>query len=234
MELLHKDRIPPTAIDQLRRLCRLLDRSLSSLNGVILHGSAATSGFESTRSDLDVFAIVDKRDLDHQEMSQVGTGILAISGDPHPLEFSIVARHSLVNWQHPCPHLMHFGEEKRARYEQGVFGPQSPTDEDLTMHMVVARRRGIDLLGTFPVTELPMIPRTEFLKAILSDFVWAQNQDEDLADYVLSNACRTRAFLREGLVLSKAEGRQWCAERGIDPATIVAEVTAELQREVVP
>ena len=234
MELRTDDRIPPTAIDQLRRLCSLLRRALSSLNGVILHGSAATSGFEPTRSDLDVFAIVDKSDLDHHEMSQVGTGILSISGDPHPLEFSIVARHSLVDWQHPCPHLMHFGEEKRARYEQRIFTPQSPTDDDLTMHMVVARSRGIDLLGTFPVTRLPEVPRTEFLEAVLGDFVWARNQNEDLRGYMLSNACRTRAFLREGLVLSKVEGRQWCEERGIDPATIVAEVTEELQRELAP
>ncbi|XOV88807.1 MAG: aminoglycoside adenylyltransferase domain-containing protein [Pseudomonadota bacterium] len=227
--LCSEDKIPATAVDQLRRLCTLLSNSLVSLRGVILHGSAASSGFEPTRSDLDVIAIVDNS-LDNQQLLQVGTGILQISGAPHPLEFSIVSLDALTNWRHPCPHLMHFGEEMRSRFEKRLFKPESHTDEDLAMHMVVARSRGIDLLGNFPVSQLPEVPRSDFLAAVLSDFEWAQNQDKDLSDYILSNACRTLAFLRDGLVLSKSEGRQWCKERGIEEAKLVAEVTRELQQ----
>ena len=197
---------------------------------MILHGSAASSGFDPARSDLDVFAIVDEK-LDEKQFARVGSVILSISGDPHPLEFSIVTLDSLVNWKRPCPHLMHFAEKKRSRFEEGMFTPESPTDDDLTMHMVVARSRGIDLLGTFPVTDLPEIPRSEYLAAIEGDFEWAQSRDEDLADYVFSNACRTLAFLRDGLVLSKSEGRRWCEERGIEESNIVAVVIKALQGE---
>jgi predicted nucleotidyltransferase len=74
-ELRHEDRIPSTAIDQLQRLCDLLCQSLSTLCGVILHGSAASAGFEPDRSDLDVLAIVNAVP-DEQELIRVGEGIL--------------------------------------------------------------------------------------------------------------------------------------------------------------
>ena len=228
-----RDQIPPSAVDQLQRLCGLLRQSLPTLGGVILHGSAASSGFEPDRSDLDVLAVV-KADPEKQDLAQVGKGILMISGDPHPLEFSIVSYHALVNWQHPCPHLFHFGEEHRERFESARFLPQSPTDDDLAMHLVVARARGIDLTGTFPVNELPQIPRSDYLSAILSDFEWAQDQDEDLSGYVFSNACRTLAYLKDEVILSKTEGRQWCADRDIDTATVVENVTRELRQIETP
>lgn len=231
MELHQEDLIPLSAVNQLRLLCSLLKESFPSLEGVILHGSAATSGFDANRSDLDVFAIVDC-DPELHQLAQAGAGILQISNAPHPLEFSVISMRHLECWKHPCPHVMHFGEDMRKRYQQGQFAPQSLTDDDLTMHMVVARSRGIDLLGTFPVSKLPMVPRTDFLTAVLSDFEWAYKQQEDLGSYVLSNACRTLAFLRDGVVLSKSEGRLWCEERGIEIDNIVAEVMNELRREV--
>ncbi len=85
-------------------------------------------------------------------------------------------------------------------------------------------------MGTFPVRELPEIPRYDYLAAILSDFEWARDRDEDLSDYVFSNACRTLAYLKEDVILSKSEGRQWCADRGIDATTVVENVTRELRR----
>lgn len=228
-ELRHKDQIPPSAIDQLQRLCTLLRHSLPTLRGVILHGSAASAGFEPGRSDLDVLAIVNA-DPDKQELDRVGKGILMISGDPHPLEFSIVSHHAMANWQHPCPHLFHFGEGHRERFESAQFQPQSPTDDDLAMHLVVARARGVDLTGTFPVSELPEIPRSDYLAAVLVDFEWAQARDEDLSDYLFSNACRTLAYLKDEVILSKSEGRQWCADRGIEATTLIETVTRELRR----
>ncbi len=230
-KLRYEHRIPSSAVEQLRRLCDLLRKSHPSLAGVILHGSAATSSFEPGRSDLDVLAIVNT-DPGHDALACIGQGILAISDDPHPLEFSIISSKSLLNWQHPCPHLLHFGEEKRSAYEAGLFAPATPTDEDLTMHLMVARERGIDLLGTYPELNLPEIPRIDYLSAILSDFRWAMRQDESLSDYAISNASGTLAYLRDGVILSKSEGRQWCADRGIDTAELVAIVMEELQREI--
>lgn len=154
-----------------------------------------------------------------------------ISSDPHPLEFSIVSRHALVNWQHPCPHIFHFDEGHRERFESARFLPESQADEDLAMHLVVARARGVDLTGTFPTSELPEIPRSDYLAAVLKDLEWAQDRHEDLSDYVYSNACRTMAYLKDEVILSKSEGRQWCTDRGIDASTVVENVTRELRRD---
>jgi streptomycin 3"-adenylyltransferase len=228
-ELHRKQDTPPSAVGQLQRLCDLLRQSLPELVGAILHGSAASAGFEPDRSDLDVLAIV-STDPDKQKLVQVGKGILMISNDPHPLELSIVSHGALVSWQHPCPHLFNFGEDHRERFESSQFLPQSPTDDDLAMHLVVARARGIDLTGTFPVSGLPEIPRSDYLSAVLSDFEWAQDRDEDLSEYLFSNACRTLAYLEDEVILSKSEGRQWCANRGIDTATVTENVIRKLRR----
>lgn len=221
-------RTPADTVAQLRRLCDLLRESLPTLNGVVLHGSAATAGFEPQRSDLDVLAIVSSNPGE-PELAELGDGVLMISGDPSPLEISIVSRGALENWQHPCQHLFHYGEDCRELFESGRIRPQSPTDEDLAMHLVVARARGIDLTGRFPVTQLPEIPRFDYLSAILSDFEWARNRDDDQSSYMVSNACRTLAYLKEGVVLSKSEGKLWCAERDIDCDTVVEDVLCELR-----
>ncbi len=86
-ELRCEDRIPPSAVNQLRRLCTLLQESLSTLEAVILHGSAATAGFEPGRSDLDVLVIV-SGNPGREELAQAGQVFLTTSGNPHPLEAS--------------------------------------------------------------------------------------------------------------------------------------------------
>lgn len=230
-ELHCEDRIPPSVADQLRRLCTLLQESLSPIEAVILHGSASMAGFEPGHSDVDVLVIVNAEPGEN-ELAQSGRAFLAISGNPHPLEASVILMSDLMNWRHPCPHLLHFGEEERGRFESDEFAPLSATDSDLAMHLVVARARGIELLGTFNVASLPEIPRADFLSAVLSDFEWAEEQDGTLEDYTVLNACRTLAYLREGVILSKSEGRQWCADRDIDTAAVVAIVTRELRREL--
>lgn len=225
-------RVPAIAVPQLRQLCTLLRKSLPSLSGVILHGSAASSGFDPERSDLDVLVIVDGEPL-AIALEKVGREILRISGAPLPLELSILTSSSLQRWRHPCPHLFHFGEDKRERFSAGLFAPEVLHDEDLTMHLVVAKERGIDLLGSFPVSGLPDVPRADFLAAILSDFEWAEKQSVDLSDYMFSNACRTMAFLREGLVLSKSEGQQWCEDNAIEISSILPVVMEGLRQELV-
>jgi len=224
-------RVPDSAVQQLRRLVSALREALPTLAGVILHGSAATTGFEPRRSDLDVLAIV-SADPGTAALKHAGQAILHVSGDPHPLEISVLLASDVQHWHHPCPHLLHFGEDHRARFEAGLFVPQSATDVDLAMHVVVAKARGIVLLGSFPLSELPEVPRADFLDAILADFAWVSVQDEDLSDYEISNACRTLAYLREGLVLSKSEGRRWCADHGVDTCTVVSDVVQALQAEV--
>ncbi len=224
--------VPETATAQLEALVQLLQQTLeTSLLGLILHGSAASAGFEVERSDLDVLAIIDGQ-LTQIQRESIGKGVLLISNEPHPLEFSVVAKRDLDNWSHPCIHQFHYGEDKRERFSEGSFKPKVSRDDDLAMHFTVARARGVDLLGTYPVERLPVVPREDYLSAILSDFEWAPRQEEDLGQYVLANACRTMAYLHSGAILSKSEGVEWCRDNEIDTSRVVGDVTTKLRLEL--
>lgn len=60
MNTLHgKNLIQESATTQLEALAQLLQQTFeNSLLGLILHGSAASAGFEVERSDIDVLAII--------------------------------------------------------------------------------------------------------------------------------------------------------------------------------
>lgn len=219
--------LPPSAVPLLRRLCTLLRNTLTDIRAAVLHGSAASSGFEPARSDLDVLVIVDETPK-YDDLAGLASGLLHLSNQPHPIEFSIIAQQALTDWVHPCPHLFHFGEELRGQFEAGHILPQSPADADLAMHLTVARARGIDLLGRLPTSELPEIPQRDYLAAIRADFEWAQRQPGGMVDYMQANACRTLAYLTDAVVLSKSEGRQWCADRNLQPERVLATVLQEL------
>lgn len=96
----------------------------------------------------------------------------------------------------------------------------------------MARARGVDLLGSYPVDRLPVIPRVDYLSAILSDIEWAKTQPEDLGQYTIANACRTLAYLDSGVLLSKSEGVEWCRKNDVEIANVVEVVTAKLHVEL--
>jgi streptomycin 3"-adenylyltransferase len=222
--------LPATATAQLQALVELFLQALgASLAGIVLHGSAATSGFDPARSDLDLLVIV-TRVLSPGQCQALGTALLRISGRPHPVELSVVTQAALAQWTHPCPYEFHYGESQRVRFAAGHFAPQYAGDPDLAAHLILAKARGVDLLSTYPPAQLPDIPRTDYLAALLSDFGWAADQAENLDDYVLANACRTMAYLQTGEILSKTEGVDWCRKHAVDMSTVVAAVVSALCR----
>lgn len=221
--------LPNAATAQLTALVDLFRRSLGSrLEGVILHGSAATSGFDPKRSDLDLLVIV-RGAISLADRAVLGAGLLEISGLPHPVELSVVTQEALSNWTHPCPYEFHFGEDVRPLFAAGRFEPELAADADLAAHLTVARARGVDLMGTYPAARLPGIPRADYLAALLGDFIWAADQPGNLDEYALANACRTLAYLHDGEIRSKTEGVAWCRRRGVDLSTVVATVVTALR-----
>ena len=230
--MLDQANLPETTAAQLQALIDMLRESLDgSLLGILLHGSATTSGFDVERSDLDVLTIIDDQ-LTPQQCEAIGKGLLMVSNAPHPIEISVVAQQDLDDWSHPCKHQLHYGEDLRYQFTRNCFMPEMEEDEDLAMHVTLARARGIDLLGGYPVERLPLVPRQDYLSAIVRDFHWAAKQDEDLGQYALANACRTLAYLRSDSLLSKSEGLEWCQANAIDTSNIVEDVTAQVRSEL--
>ena len=64
-------------------------------------------------------------------------------------------------WQHPCLHELHYGEAHRDQFSETGYVPRAGQDEDLAAHFTVARARGVDLLGNYPIEKLPEIPRLD-------------------------------------------------------------------------
>ena len=178
-----------------------------------------------------MLAIIDGH-LTETQRETIGKAILLISNEPHPLEFSVVAEQDLDKWVHPCKHHFHYGEDQRRRFLEGRYKPEAQADEDLAAHFTMARARGVDLLGTYPVERLPIVPRGDYLSAILGDVEWAQTQHEDFGEYAIANACRTMAYLDSGALLSKSEGIEWCRKNNIELSSVVDDVRKKLRFEL--
>lgn len=226
------NRTPNSAATQLQAVAELLQQTLEeTLLGLILHGSAASAGFDDERSDLDVLAIIDGP-LTPMQRETLGKTMATISNDPYPLEISIVEEQDLDKWVYPCKHQFHYGEDLREQFAEGRYEPETATDEDLAAHFTMARARGVDLLGTYPLERLPVVPRGDYLRALLSDAEWAHSQREKLGDYAFANACRTIAYLDSGELLSKSEGIEWCRKNKIDLSSVVDNARKKLRLEL--
>jgi streptomycin 3"-adenylyltransferase len=191
-----------------------------NLIGLYAHGSIATGGFTPRRSDLDLLALVHHR-LPNAMKRVMIERMLAISGDPCPIEMSIVAREDIVTWRHPASFQLHWSEAWRERYRRQLgdgswrrFHREHPRDGDLAAHIAMTRARGVSLFGPPPARAWPFVPVDDLLKSLVSDGRWARRllrKKPAMARYAVLNACRRLAFLRRGFLLSKVEGAAWAS-----------------------
>ena len=170
------------------------------LVGVYLHGSLALGGFDAARSDVDLLVVVrGPLDVRREPLLEL---FRERSGNPFPLEVSVLRRDGLRPWRHPSPYELHFGES-------GIAGPGA--DRDLAVHVTALRARGIVLAGA-PIGDVfPEVPAEDFRDAVLADLDWALAHGKHA--YRVLNACRIVAWLETGAVLSKSEGAEWAGPR---------------------
>ena len=206
----------------------LLCDTLGNGIAVVLHGSLALGEFRPGQSDLDVLVVVDEA-LTRAQCEAVATGLLALSGQPAPIELSIVARRIFAAWVHPAPYLYHYSEAWRDRTTHMLANDAMDwwaerTDPDLTAHVVVARQAGIVLHGA---VRLPEVSRAQAFAAVWYDIATARNDVVDNPVYVILNLCRTIRWLERGEVLSKsAGGVALLPELSGDAQAVVAAVLA--------
>lgn len=200
-------------------LAELREMVGENLVGLYLHGSLAMSGFNPARSDLDLLAITAEA-LTSAARQAVAALLLRRSGQPCPIEISFLQRSHLAPWRYPTPFDLHYSEAWRTKYEAmlasadaRLWAPATQGDEacdsDLAAHLTVAWARGVCLWGAPIADTLPQPPREDYLSSLAEDLDWALAQWAELPEYVVLNLCRTLAYLREGSVLSKAEGGTW-------------------------
>ena len=174
---------------------------------VVLHGSLALGDFRPGQSDVDVLVFVDWP-LTRVQAQGLATGLLAVSGQPTPIEVSVLERGVLAAWVHPAPYLFHYSEAWRTRMTQMLADPATEwlaerTDPDLTVHVVVSRQAGIVLHGS---VDWPVPSQADALSAVWYDIATAEVDVAVNPVYVILNLCRTLWWLEHGVVLSKSAG----------------------------
>ena len=182
------------------------------LSGFYLHGSLTMGCYVPGNSDIDFLATI-KLKMTVKEKKSIINYLLDISQNSSgiKIEMHIVTEESLQQIQNPSPFELHYSDSWRDRFLSGDVDWNSPKyDEDLVMHYLAIRHRGICLYGPSIHVIFPEPPREMWIKSMINDFTFIREHiDSVQMAYAVLNPCRNLAFIREGKLLSKKEGGEW-------------------------
>lgn len=213
------DTRPEPVRQQVEQVCAALRALLKeNLVGIYLHGSLATGCFNPDRSDLDLL-VVTERPMAPETKRRIVELLLGTSGNPTPIELSVLAHEHLHPWRYPPPFDLHFSEEWRQRYREdlstgaGRRWDQEPrTDVDLAAHITHLLDRGIRLEGA-PIGDVfPAVPREGYVAAILADYKDARAGILHNPVYGVLNMVRVCRYLQDGRLSSKDEAGAWATQ----------------------
>jgi predicted nucleotidyltransferase len=183
-----------------------------NLVGFYLHGSLAMGCFNPGQSDVDFLAVV-YHSLARDEMKSIIKALLEVNLTTSPIvpEMSVVLLRDAVHPVYPTPYELHYSSSWRECYlADEVDWDARYRDEDLVLHFLAVKRRGICLFGR-PIEQLfPEPPRSMYIASILNDLDWIYARLSSLPPtYPVLNPCRALAFLRTDAFMSKKEGGIW-------------------------
>lgn len=205
---------PEAVREQVGRVAEALQEILGAdLIGLYLHGSLAMGCFHPAASDIDLLAVT-RSALPEATRMGLARRLPALSGSPAPLEISILSEADLHPWRFPTPFQLHYSEDWRERFSQGLAADSLPaqpeTDPDLAAHITIVRHRGIVLVGPPAAQIFPLVPPDHYLAAIWEhDTRQAGDWVRERPVYWVLNLCRVLAYARDGQITSKAEGGAW-------------------------
>ena len=198
-------------LDQIKTI--FTDILQEKLTGVYLHGSLAFNCFTWENSDID-FLVVVNADLIHSEKTAIIKSLLELNrqAPPKGIEMSIVSEEHCRNFTYPTPFLLHFSNAHISACEKDPDAfccTMNGTDKDLAAHFTVTCTTGITLCGK-PINEIfSEIPKEHYLDSIKQDIENAETEIAENPVYTTLNLCRTLAYLKENLILSKKQGGEW-------------------------
>ncbi len=197
-----------------------------NLAGMYLHGSLAMGCFNPARSDIDLLVVTGDR-INANDWRGLAEIALQYSGQPRPLEFSVVPLSALQPWQYPTPYEFHYGEDGRQEIAEALTSgawrnePQFRTDPDLAAHIKITHHRGICLNGQPIMDVFPPVPHVDYLDSILQDFDFARERMNANPVYAILNFCRIYAYVVENRITSKDEAGEWALERVPEYARLI-------------
>ena len=184
-----------------------------ALVGVYAHGSMAFGCFEPETSDMDFLVVVETEPTDAQKIRLLETlQQLEAFAPVKGFEMSVVLAADCAAPVHPIPFCLHYSNAHRSACQQDMaayIARMKGTDPDLAAHFTVTRAVGKAVWGK-PVAEIfGEVPRHAYLDSIRADMADALADVQTNPVYVILNLCRVLAAIREGAVLSKAQGGAW-------------------------
>lgn len=206
-----------TASEILKEIQAAYEKILNdNLLGIYIHGSIAFGCFNWDKSDID-FLVVVNHAPSLQEKEALIRVLLEIDlhCPPKGLEMSVVLADVCRQFQYPTPFELHFSnahkEKCRTDLKQYCLDMHG-VDKDLAAHFTVIRSVGITLCGKQIGDVFGEVPREDYIDSIQFDVEDAEREVEENPVYIILNLCRVLAYLRHGLVLSKAQGGNWGVE----------------------
>lgn len=180
------------------------------LTGVYLHGSMAMGCFHTGQSDIDLIVVVEDSMTTGQKIKLMEQILLLnVQAPAKGLEVSFVKREFCNPFVYPTPfelhaspvHL-HWFQAAPADYVEKMRG----NDRDLAAHFTIIHKYGIRLYGQDIDEVFGPVPKRDYVDSIWRDI---RQADADICDdplYVVLNLCRVLAYVRDGHILSKAQG----------------------------
>lgn len=167
----------------------------ANLQGMYVCGSLAFGCYNPARSDVDVLVLTRRRMAaeTHRPVSDLLRGLSRV-------EITFVSRADLDPWRYPCPFDYHFSHSSEVHDGEGI---------DLAAEIANARARGVALVGAPPAEALPAVPEEDYLDCLVRDIHWARERIDRIPSYAVLNCCRTLAFARTRVIMSKSEGGEW-------------------------
>lgn len=184
-----------------------------ALTGIYLHGSYAFGCFNPSRSDIDYLVVVNRPMTLDEKMSYI-TEILKLNEKalPKGIEMSVVLEKDCQSFVYPTPYDLHFSNDHLERIKADLTEyciTMNGSDPDLAAHFTVTRSVGRVLYGKAIDEVFAPVPPEAYLDSIRSDVANAEADICANSIYVILNLCRVLAYIREGVILSKAQGGEW-------------------------
>jgi Domain of unknown function (DUF4111)/Nucleotidyltransferase domain len=192
-----------------------------NLVGVYLHGSSVLGDWDEVRSDVDVLA-VSTGPVSGPERRAVAHELVSLPWPGTGLEFSLVVRATAERPPDPPPFEVHVATTDGTSI---VEGSGRAGDPDLLVHVLMARRAGVAILGPSPEIVFGEPPRAAALRGLEEDLRWELERGK-LA-YAVLNSCRAIRLLKDDNVSSKLDAGAWAIEHRAAPVPLVREAMAE-------
>ena len=198
----------------LNQIKRSYQKILSDkLVGIYVHGSIPFHCFNWDKSDIDFLVVVSQApSLEEKEALLAILLDLDLQCPPKGLEMSVVLEDVCSSFQYPTPFELHFSNMHKERCKadlQGYCLWMNGVDKDLAAHFMVVRKVGITLCGKEITEVFGEVPKAAYIDSIKNDIENAENEVDENPVYIILTLCRVLAYIRDDLVLSKAQGAEW-------------------------